>query len=173
VSVRHRTRIGVRLAAALACLALAGCDQFARVGLAERDAGEAAAPPAAPEPDAGEPAARADAGATPLDAGMELECAPIDVAVCNPVTNEGCAGTLQMQCAVDQLAILRGYCIFSSPPPGTGGCINSGVTESCPPTFTCVVDQCQKLCLCDADCDEGQCCTQQVGSTGFKVCRDC
>ena len=84
--------------------------------------------------------------------------------------------TLAMQCAVDWAATLTGYCIFSSPPPPLpdgGGCFNSGLTESCPPTFTCVVDQCRALCACDADCEPGQCCSEPVGTTGFHVCREC
>jgi hypothetical protein len=155
---------------------LAGCDQFARVGVMAADA--ATGSPSVPSANggaAGEPdiATAEDAGAEPQDAGSE--CTPVDIAVCNPVTNEGCPGSLAMQCAVDWAATLSGYCIFSSPPPVAGAdtCFNSGVTESCPPTFTCVVDQCRRLCLCDADCEQGQCCTEEVGSTGFHVCRDC
>jgi len=32
---------------------------------------------------------------------------------------------------------------------------------------------CRALCLCDADCGDGLCCTRALENTGFKVCRDC
>lgn len=105
----------------------------------------------------------------------DAECALLEVAVCNPVTNEGCFDSLMMQCAVDPLATLTGYCIFySGQSPMLGGdCLNTGVTESCPPTFTCVDGRCRELCFCDADCEAGQCCTEPLEGTGFKVCGDC
>ena len=102
------------------------------------------------------------------DAGTS--CSP-DVQACNPVTNDGCPDA--MQCAVDLASdVLAGYCIFSSPPMD-GGCFNSGVTESCPPTSTCFELECRTLCLCDADCEAGQCCKDAVGDRGFKVCGAC
>jgi hypothetical protein len=105
------------------------------------------------------------------DAGGST-CMPADAAVCNPVTNEGCPDS--MQCAVDGLSdVLAGYCIFSTPMPDAGFCFNSGVTESCPPKQTCVVDQCRTLCFCDADCEEKQCCVESIGTVGFKVCGAC
>ena len=96
-------------------------------------------------------------------------CRP-DVLECNPVTNAGCPPT--MQCAVDLGSdMLAGYCVFSTPMPG--GCFNSGLTESCPPTETCFEFECRTLCFCDDDCKEGQCCVDPVGTLGFKVCGDC
>lgn len=99
-------------------------------------------------------------------------CKP-KVEFCNPVTNEGCPPSTQ--CAVDfTAATLAGYCIFSAPMPMLdGSCFNSGVTESCPPSATCFEFQCRSLCFCDADCTQGQCCVDPVGSLGFKVCGDC
>jgi hypothetical protein len=105
----------------------------------------------------------------------DAQCASVAVGVCNPVTNEGCLDSLSMQCAVDLASKLTGYCIFYSgkaPTPGVD-CLNTGVTESCPPTFTCVDSRCRRLCLCEADCDIGQCCKEPLESTGFKVCGDC
>jgi hypothetical protein len=126
--------------------------------MAGSDAGGGAVAPH--EPDA---SVVGDAGAT---------CTPA-VALCNPVTNDGCPPS--MQCAVDLGAdVLAGYCIFSAPMDmPDGGCFNSGVTESCPPTSTCFDFQCRTLCFCDADCEKGQCCVEPVGSFGFKVCGDC
>jgi len=114
-----------------------------------------------------------DAGAT-NDGGAQ--CERVEVADCNPVTNEGCAASLMMQCAVNVAATLTGYCIFFSggPPPSLGGaCLNTGITESCPPKATCVAERCRTLCFCDTDCEAGQCCTEPLESTGFKICGDC
>jgi len=121
--------------------------------------------------DAGEPG-RSDAS---LDAQVGPECARPGVATCNPVTNEGCLAELQQQCAADLLSnTLAGYCIFSAPAPAPdGSCLNTGVTESCPPTQTCVDGLCRTLCFCDDDCEEGRCCADPVGDVGFKACGDC
>ena len=179
-------RAAVRRAAAVAgWLALAGCDQFARIGIAApavRDSG----PPAASERDA-DVATPSDAG--PLDAGAALadagsadagedatmQCPNVQIAVCDPVKNLGCSSALMQQCAIDYLGNLTGYCIFQAPPRSVlgGDCLNTGVTESCPPTSTCYAARCQRIGLCDADCDAGQCCTGAIESTGFRVCGDC
>jgi hypothetical protein len=161
----------VRLAALIGCLGLASCDQFARVGVREAEV-----TPPAPERDAApiesDAAGVAGAGAGGSDAGAQ--CPPVEVAVCNPVANEGCPAPLGMQCAIDHLASLTGYCIFSAPTSMFGAeCLNTGVTESCPATSTCHAGRCQQICLCDADCDAAQCCTDPIESTGFKVCGDC
>lgn len=122
---------------------------------------------------------------------------------CNPVRNEGCPAELEMQCAIDLAAKATGYCIFSAPESGNAGmgtagtpagvgampvppaaspsttttsttaCFNSGVTESCEPKSTCYSGECRTICLCDADCDAGGCCSDPVGDTGFKVCGAC
>lgn len=117
------------------------------------------------------PSAGGAAGA-PLDEDASVigeSCDP-DVLLCNPVTNEGCAPP--MQCAVDAFSdVLSGYCIFNG--PVADGCFNSGVTESCPPTETCLDFECRKLCFCDDDCAEGQCCVDPVGDLGFKACGAC
>jgi hypothetical protein len=106
------------------------------------------------------------------DSDASASCAAPTVAVCNPVTNQGCPD-LMMQCAVDPAApVLSGYCIFSAP-MDAGPCLNTLVTESCPPTSTCLGGECRTLCFCDTDCDEGQCCVEPVGNLGFKVCGDC
>jgi hypothetical protein len=167
------------------CLGCVACDQFAVIGTESPKSATTGAP-SRPQGNAGEPA-RSDA-AVPNDAGSSRDsgtsngsdagakCTRADVAECNPVTNEGCSASLMMQCAVDVNATLKGYCVFFSggPPPALGGaCLNTGVTESCPPTSTCVVDKCRKLCFCAADCEAGQCCKEPFGSTGFNVCGDC
>lgn len=104
------------------------------------------------------------------DGGSGGECVP-SVALCNPVTNQGCPAG--MQCAIDLAApSLAGYCIFSAP-MDAGFCFNSLVTESCPPRATCVNGECRNLCFCNEDCDDGQCCLESIGTTGFKLCGDC
>lgn len=154
----------------LGCLVLASCDQFASVGtLAASD--DAAVPDGAMDAGRQGDAAMSDDGGS--DAGAD--CRAVQIAVCNPVDNTGCSGALSMQCAIDYARTLTGYCIFGAPPaPGmVAECFNSGITESCPATFTCFRDQCERICLCDADCDEGKCCSQAIDATGFSVCGDC
>ena len=94
---------------------------------------------------------------------------------CNPITNEGCAGELGMQCDVDLSAPTpSGVCVFSSPSPNPGACLNIPPTESCPAGQTCVgFSTCQKVCLCDADCDAGDCCSEPLAGSGFKTCKAC
>jgi hypothetical protein len=166
------------------CIALASCDQFARVGV-EPPAIVEPGPPAAPERDAG--IAMANDAAAAVDATVALdasahassdaavECPKVDIAICDPVVNLGCSASLMQQCTIDYLGTLTGYCIFSAPPMSAigGECLNTGVTESCPPTSTCYEARCQRICLCDADCGSGQCCGDAVESTGFRVCGDC
>lgn len=162
-------------------LTLASCDQFARVGV-EQPAVDPG-PPDVPERDAdvammidAAPDATIDASVA-FDAGSDaaIECPKLDIAVCDPIENLGCSPSLAQQCAIDHLGTLTGYCIFSAPPMSVigGDCLNTGVTESCPPTSTCYEARCQKICLCDADCDPGQCCADAVESTGFRVCGEC
>ena len=162
----------VRVVLLIECLLLASCDQFARVGTL--DSSSDAMPPAQPSADGG--AGDRDA-AVSQDGGRQggARCPPVTIAVCNPVKNQGCSGAIGMQCAIDYAATLAGYCIFDAPPaPGMPAeCLNTGVTESCPATFTCFADRCEKICLCDADCDAGRCCTQPIEATGFSVCSDC
>jgi hypothetical protein len=183
LTTRHDARFRpLRLIAAMCCLAWIGCDQFAAIGLQEPD-NDSAASPSPAQADAGEASHRdsaaPDSGDGSADSGTPdsgAECAALDAAQCNPVTNEGCPASLQMQCAVSFDAPLTGYCIFNSggPPPALGGaCLNTVITESCPPKSTCVAEQCRKLCFCDSDCEAGQCCTEPLQSTGFKVCGDC
>lgn len=182
--MERRVTAWAPLVAAACCLAFAGCDQFARVGVVEPEVENAGAGAASlPEGEAGaaavHDAAVADAAGGTRDGGSTSDagttCAPVEIAVCNPVTNQGCSAALGMQCAVDFTVPLGGYCIFySGPPPALGGaCLNTGVTESCAPTSACVGDRCRQLCLCDADCDEGQCCSDPLQGTGFKVCGEC
>lgn len=180
-------------AVAIACCAvLFGCDQFASIGVQPAPLADSGAPPdamaqtdAMTELDAmtgeldatiGEPdAAISDAGP---DAAAQ--CPDVQFDVCNPVTNEffvaECGPGFMQQCAIDQFNMLVGYCIFTSATPAQlgGACFNSGVTESCPATSTCSADGvCRTICLCDADCPAGQCCTEPVGTTGFSVCGAC
>jgi hypothetical protein len=112
-----------------------------------------------------------DASSEPAGGGA---CVELTIANCNPITNTGCAAELMMQCAVDVLAAVpSGYCTFSSPPMPGQPCLNIGLTESCPPTTTCVAGECRPLCFCDDQCDQGQCCVEPIGTQGFKVCGDC
>jgi hypothetical protein len=114
-----------------------------------------------------------DSGAKPSADASASNCAP-KVDGCNPVKNEGCLAELGMHCTVDPLAFtLAGYCIFSATQDGGTGCLNTFVTESCPPKSTCFEGQCQKLCFCNSDCDPGECCAEPLGSLGFKVCNKC
>jgi hypothetical protein len=153
----------------LACASLIGCDQFALVGIVPDDAGPR---------DGGEDAF--DAELPPLTDGAVVtrDGSPgceREVAICDPVANTGCSETLQMQCAPDLSAPrLAGYCTFVGPLADGGlECLNSVVTESCPPSSTCLNNECRVLCHCDADCDVGQCCTEPLGEHGFHVCAPC
>ena len=168
----------VRYAAAtLACVGLASCDQFARVGISEVEPPD---PPTLPSLDAG---GGHDAAVTPeVDAGMiadaaidpRADCPDVEIAVCNPVTNEGCSAGLGQQCGIDLVSYLTGYCVFTAPPAlgMPDECLNTGVTESCPAAFTCFAGKCHRICLCDADCDPGQLCSEPIDATGFSVCRE-
>ncbi|MET0386978.1 MAG: hypothetical protein ABW321_13515 [Polyangiales bacterium] len=120
--------------------------------------------------DAGVPPGRA-----PTQPGAASCGQTADIPVCNPITNRGCAGELGMQCDVDLLAgELAGQCVFSAPPPDGGTCLNIPPTESCPAGSTCVdFSECRKLCLCDDDCGAGECCAEDLGAQGFKVCSPC
>jgi hypothetical protein len=149
--------------------ALAGCEQVAVIGAVALQAGNGAAAGAAAQ------------GGSAADAGMNTErdaavsgCQPLAPAVCNPVMNSGCPDILSMQCAVDLAAeTLAGYCIFKSPDMTGNSCLNTLVTESCPPRSTCVFGMCRRLCFCDADCPDAACCTEPVGERGFKACGAC
>jgi hypothetical protein len=165
------------LAAALACLALASCDQFARVGIEDVEPSD---PPPIPSVDAG---GGPDAAMTPevdaaamTDAAIDprADCPDVEIAVCNPVTNEGCSAALGQQCGIDLVSHLTGYCVFTAPPAlgMPDECLNTGVTESCPIQFTCFAGKCHRICLCDADCDPGLSCSEPIDSTGFNVCRE-
>jgi hypothetical protein len=100
-------------------------------------------------------------------------CQPPDVTGCNPVTNEGCLAELGQHCALDPLQPTpTGYCIFTAP-MDAGVCLNTGLTESCPPMTACLDGECRSLCFCDADCEEEKCCAEPIGTTGFNVCGDC
>ena len=169
--MRLRNGLAVAATALLWSSALAGCDQFASIGV-EGAAGEPAMPavdagPTA-EPDAAAPAPVPDSG---VDAGS---CPEPAIAVCDPVQNKYCDPNFAMQCAIDLLSPLTGYCIFSSPMSVLGGsCFNSGLTESCPPRATCFNGTCATICLCDTDCGAGSCCSEPIGDTGFSVCGGC
>jgi hypothetical protein len=151
-----------------------------------------ASPPAAqggdsskPSMDAGvaPPTRAASAGASPRPAGSSAAQSGVADGCrrtvsrdgCNPITNEGCAQELGLQCDVDLASTeLRGVCVFSAPSPDGSTCLNLPPTESCPPGQTCVdFSECRKVCLCDDDCDAGDCCASALGSSGFKTCGDC
>jgi len=142
-----------------------------------RDAGSSEPPVDAgrvprPEPDAGASADASADASSPGDPGGSCG-RTAQIAVCNPITNSGCPVELGMQCDVDLLAeSLSGVCVFNAPPPAAGGCLAIPPTESCPAKQTCVDGVCQTVCLCDADCESGACCTGPLGS-GFKTCTKC
>jgi hypothetical protein len=94
--------------------------------------------------------------------------------VCDPIKKTGCSRELGMQCDVDLAAqTLAGVCVFSAKSMDPAHCENIPPTESCEPGKTCVEGDCQKICLCDADCDAGECCTHPLGSAGWKSCKAC
>ena len=121
---------------------------------------------------ANEDASTVDADMPPeVDAGPI--CTPPTPSVCNPVTNVGCENSPGTQCAIDTLAItLAGYCILSAP-TDAGTCANTGLSESCPPKYTCLASECRRMCFCDNECGKGECCFEFVGNLGFKVCKAC
>ena len=129
------------------------------------------------------PTTAASAGASPRAAGSTAAqptaadgCGrTVSKDGCNPITNEGCAQELGMQCDVDLASNdLRGVCVFSAPAPDGSTCLNIPPTESCPAGQTCVdFSECRKLCLCADDCDAGDCCNDALGSSGFKTCSSC
>jgi len=93
---------------------------------------------------------------------------------CNPITNSGCAAELGMQCDVDLFApTLGGVCVFSAPAPTPDACLAIPPTQTCPAKQTCVEGACRTVCLCDADCGAGSCCTDLLGEQGFKTCSKC
>jgi hypothetical protein len=100
---------------------------------------------------------------------------PNGIEVCDPIRNEGCSRELGMQCDVDLFASsLSGQCVFKAEPMDPAHCLNIPPTETCPPGQTCVDgDQCHKVCLCDSDCDAGDCCSILLGNKGFKTCSKC
>ena len=125
----------------------------------------------------------ASAGSSPVPTGSTAVQAPAADGCgrkpsqdgCNPITNEGCARELGMQCDVDLASSdPRGVCVFSAPAPAGSPCLNLPPTESCPAGQTCVdFSECRKVCLCDDDCDAGDCCKTALGSSGYKTCGDC
>jgi hypothetical protein len=172
-----------RLVALAGCIVLAGCDQYALVGVRETEVDDTGTPPApqdaASPSDAAAPitpdAAPSSDASADAESDAAAECPPTEIAVCNPMVNDVCSAAVGQHCSVDVLNYLTGYCVFTSmPSPQLGGeCLNTGVTESCSPTTLCHETLCRKICLCDADCDAGECCNEPIESTGFSVCTAC
>ena len=150
-------------------------------------AGSASAPTGTAARPTGPASAAAGAGVTPaLQAGSTAPSTPsttgVDgcgqagrIEVCDPIRNMGCSRELGMQCDVDLFAsTLSGQCVFKAEPMDPAHCLNIPPTETCPPGQTCVDgDQCHKVCLCDSDCDAGDCCSTPLGDHGFKSCSKC
>jgi hypothetical protein len=154
--------------AALSCSLLSGCSGFAVIAVL--DAGM----------DGGAPMVDASAMQPELEASTPPDAAAscgrtLEIENCNPITNSGCSREIGMQCDVDLLAsTLRGQCVFSAPPTDAGTCLNIPPTETCPPRHTCVdFNECRKVCLCDTDCDPGDCCNVLLANQGFKTCKPC
>jgi hypothetical protein len=95
------------------------------------------------------------------------------VPVCDPIHNTGCNPF--QQCDVDptQKTAATGLCLFYSGSDASGACMSTGITESCPAKETCVSGACRALCLCNADCAPGQCCTDTSSAAPFKLCQAC
>jgi hypothetical protein len=157
----------------LICLALSSCSSSAVIAIV--DAGTEADGGA--EVDAGalvDASSTDDANMPPADGGAQCG-RTLSIEICNPITNMGCTQGLGMQCDVNLLAsTLQGQCVFSAPAVDGGTCLNIPPTETCPPRHTCVdFNECRKVCLCDTDCDPGDCCSVPLGEQGFKTCRPC
>lgn len=141
-----------------------------------RDAGRSTPDARAPTADDGSAPDR-DAAIQPppssvMDSAASGSCTRPHVEVCDPVTDHGCDPPLQ--CIIDYASgTLAGYCAFSTPIDGGPFCVSTPVTESCPPSTTCVDGVCRALCFCDDDCNRGECCAEQVGGLGFKLCGAC
>lgn len=157
---------------ALCVSLLSGCSSFAVIAVL--DAGQEGGMDSGAPFDAST-SETLDAGGLPLADAASSCGRTLIIDMCNPITNSGCSKQLGMQCDVDLLAdTLRGQCVFSAPPPDAGSCLNIPPTETCPPRHTCVeFNQCRKLCLCDTDCDPGDCCNVPLGEQGFKTCTPC
>lgn len=191
--VNGRSSLHLLRTAAIGCMLLSGCrefgliavvdDQSPDVALVARDAGRLAidaAPPARDDGpavgteglDASQPASDADIKASG-DAAVCNSARAIEV--CNPIKDTGCSPELGMQCDVDlQAAVLQGQCVFKAPLPDGGGCLNVPPTETCPPGQTCVdLRECRRVCLCNSDCEPGNCCTAPLGEQGFRTCSPC
>lgn len=171
-SPAEESELRVRTLLLLGCALLAGCDQFASVGVLTTSPDAALAIDSDAMAGGAADATIDDAGRG--DGGVD-RCPEAAIAVCDPIQNIGCPSGLSMQCAIDYAARLTGYCIYNAPPAlgMSGECLNTGITESCPPQFTCFAERCAKICLCDAECGAGQCCSQPIDRTGFSVCSDC
>ena len=127
-----------------------------------------------PDRDAGSP--RAPATSPNGAASPASDCgSAAAIPGCDPIRNTGCLAELGMQCDVD-LAMTKpsGVCVFSAPPTDPNSCINIPPVETCPAGQSCIGGrQCQRICLCDSDCDAGECCSERIGNSGFKSCRPC
>lgn len=113
-----------------------------------------------------------DSGRPPANAGTNA-CEPAKpVASCDPIRNTGCPPLTQ--CDIETSASTpTGRCVFFMDPLG-GPCSASFVSVGCDPQNTCVAGACRKLCYCDADCPQGQSCTDASGpgpAGAFKLCR--
>ncbi|MET0285212.1 MAG: hypothetical protein ABW352_12110 [Polyangiales bacterium] len=86
--------------------------------------------------------------------------------------NTGCPPL--MQCDIETSAATpTGRCVFYSNPDG-GQCTSSFVNVGCPAQNTCVAGTCRKMCYCDADCAQGETCSDSSGpgpAGAFKLCQ--
>lgn len=173
-------------AAAVSCMLSIGCRDFGVIAVVDDrspdaallpfDAGRVladAAPPSVPPFVEGVDAAQSS-GAPP-SGGPGVCNASGAIEVCNPIKDTGCSPELGMQCDVDlQATVLQGQCVFKAPLPDGGTCLNIPPTETCPPGQTCVdFGECRRVCLCNSDCEPGDCCTVPLGELGFRTCSPC
>jgi hypothetical protein len=138
--------------------------------------------------DGGSPAPPDDATATPLgddatgDDGPSGDATSAEasdgrscsgtVAVCDPIHNTGCNGLQQCDVDPSHTTSPTGVCLLADP-ADAGACMAPLFTATCAARSTCVSGACRQLCLCDADCPTGQCCSDTSGPAGFTLCAPC
>lgn len=123
-------------------------------------------------PDASDVLEAETIGDAPDDGEEAGVCAPptTPFAVCDPVRNTGCS--FIVRCDVNTDTKGEGRCVGLGALGENAFCTSASWTDTCSATLTCISNKCRKLCFCNADCGS-ECCTEDVGSTGFKVCAAC
>ncbi len=90
---------------------------------------------------------------------------------CDPVRDEGCTAGVT-QCVIDpESSTPVGRCVFTGLPATP--CSESTLTTTCAPQHACVAGACRKYCSCDADCEDGDTCSEPLDgfeTSGLRVC---